>query len=127
MCSDTNCWGFWLPHARIGGVLIVAQRRVKHTETMFYVVRQNRLHPRESPYYHRYIEKGLQQIHGGGSLNSQLTLVLLQLLQWQQPLQLSLFSTLLHTLTFSLSSTLSICSQQDMPLYRQIWSTWRGQ
>jgi hypothetical protein len=29
MCSDTNCWGFRLPHARIGGVLIVAQRRDK--------------------------------------------------------------------------------------------------
>jgi hypothetical protein len=35
------------PHARTGGVLIVAQRRVKHTDTIFYVVRQNRLHPRE--------------------------------------------------------------------------------
>jgi len=43
--------GFRLPHARTGGVLIVAQRRVKHTDTIFYVVRQNRLHPRESPYY----------------------------------------------------------------------------
>jgi hypothetical protein len=36
-----------LPHARTGDVLIVAQRRVKHTETIFNVVRQNRLHPRE--------------------------------------------------------------------------------
>ena len=48
---DTNCWGIRLPHTRTGGVLIVAQRRVKHTDTIFYVVRQNRLHPRESPYY----------------------------------------------------------------------------
>jgi predicted nuclease of restriction endonuclease-like (RecB) superfamily len=42
-----NCWGIPAPHARTGGVLIVAQRRVKHTDTIFYVVRQNRLHPRE--------------------------------------------------------------------------------
>jgi hypothetical protein len=26
--SDTNCWGFLLPHARTGGVLIVAHRRL---------------------------------------------------------------------------------------------------
>ena len=39
--------GIPAPHARTGGVLIVAQRRVKHTDTIFYVVRQNRLHPRE--------------------------------------------------------------------------------
>jgi hypothetical protein len=45
------CWGFRLPHARTGGVLIFAQRREKHTNTIFNVVRQNRLHPRESPYY----------------------------------------------------------------------------
>jgi hypothetical protein len=43
--------GFPAPHARTGGVLIVAQWRVKHTDTIFYVVQQNRLHPRESPYY----------------------------------------------------------------------------
>jgi len=42
---------FRLPHARTGGVLIIAQWRVKHTDTIFYVVRQNCLHPRESPYY----------------------------------------------------------------------------
>jgi hypothetical protein len=34
-----------------GDVLILAQRRVKHTDTIFNVVRQNRLHPRESQYY----------------------------------------------------------------------------
>jgi hypothetical protein len=34
-----------------GDVLIIAQGRVKHTETIFYVVRQIRLHPRESLYY----------------------------------------------------------------------------
>jgi len=45
------CWGFQLPHTRTGGVLILAQRRVKHTDTISNVVRQNRLHPRESPYY----------------------------------------------------------------------------
>uniref|UniRef100_A0A3N7FSR1 Leucine-rich repeat-containing N-terminal plant-type domain-containing protein n=1 Tax=Populus trichocarpa TaxID=3694 RepID=A0A3N7FSR1_POPTR len=30
-----NCWGFRLPHARTGGVLIFAHRRVKHTDTIF--------------------------------------------------------------------------------------------
>jgi hypothetical protein len=35
------------PHARTGGVLIFAHRRVKHTDIIFNVVRQNRLHPRE--------------------------------------------------------------------------------
>jgi hypothetical protein len=52
--SAVFCFGvgeFCLPHARTGGVLIVARRRVKHTDTIFYVVRQNRLHPRESQYY----------------------------------------------------------------------------
>jgi hypothetical protein len=63
MCSDTNCWGFRRPHARTGGVLIFAHRRVKHTDTIFYVVRQNRLHPRERVIV-LGIEKGLQQIHG---------------------------------------------------------------
>jgi hypothetical protein len=38
---------FRLSHARTGGVLILAHRRLKHTDTIFYVVRQNRLHPRE--------------------------------------------------------------------------------
>jgi hypothetical protein len=42
-----TCWGIRLPHARTGGVLIVVQRRLKLTDTIFYVVRQNRLHPRE--------------------------------------------------------------------------------
>jgi len=46
-----ECWGIPAPHARTGGVLIFAQRRLKHTDTIFNVVRQNRLHPRESPYY----------------------------------------------------------------------------
>jgi len=54
---------FRLPHARTGGVLIVAQRRVKHTDTIFYVVRQNRLHPRE-----RFILLDIE-IHGGGGLH----------------------------------------------------------
>jgi hypothetical protein len=45
--SESFVGEFRLPHARTGGVLIVAQRRVKHTDTIFYVVRQNRLHPRE--------------------------------------------------------------------------------
>jgi hypothetical protein len=37
-----------LPHARTGGVLIVAQRRLSTLRHIFNVVRQNRLHPRES-------------------------------------------------------------------------------
>jgi len=49
MCSDTNCREFRLPHARAGGVLIVAQGRVKHTDTIIYVVRQIAyIHRRES-------------------------------------------------------------------------------
>jgi len=39
------------PHTRTGGVLIFAHRRLKHTDTIFNVVRQNRLHPWESQYY----------------------------------------------------------------------------
>jgi hypothetical protein len=50
---------FRLPHARTGGVLIFAHRRVKHTDTIFNVVRQNRLHPRERVIVLE-IEKGLQ-------------------------------------------------------------------
>jgi hypothetical protein len=44
---DLTVGEFRHPHARTGGVLIFAQRRIKHTDTIFYVVRQNRLHPRE--------------------------------------------------------------------------------
>jgi len=54
---------FRRPHARTGGVLIVAQRRIKHTDTTFNVVRQNRLHPRE-----RFILLDIE-IHGGGGLH----------------------------------------------------------
>jgi hypothetical protein len=46
-CMKLTVGEFRLPHARTAGVLIVAQRRVKNTDTIFYVVRQNRLHPRE--------------------------------------------------------------------------------
>jgi len=43
------CWGFRLPHARTGGVLILAQWRLKHTDTIFNVVRQIAyIHGRES-------------------------------------------------------------------------------
>jgi len=55
--SDVYVGVFRLPHARTEGVLIVVQRRVKHTDTIFNVVRQNRLHPRESPYYLRDRER----------------------------------------------------------------------
>jgi len=100
MCSDTSCWGIPAPHARTGGVLIVAQRRVKHTDTIFYVVRQNRLHPRE-----RVIVLDIE-IHGGGGLH----LLLLQLLQWQQAAAIAALSFSLLTLTFSLT-ILSALSQ----------------
>jgi len=46
-----------LLHARTGGVLIVAQRRLSTLRHIFNVVRQNRLHPRESPYYLRDRER----------------------------------------------------------------------
>jgi hypothetical protein len=45
---------YWLDYVLgnpTGDVLIIAQGRVKHTETIFYVVRQIRLYPRESLYY----------------------------------------------------------------------------
>lgn len=62
--------------------------------TIFYVVRQIRLHPRE-----RFILLDIE-IHGGEGLH----LLLLQLLQWLLPLQLSL-SLNSHS-RFSLSHTL---------------------
>ena len=93
MCSDTNCWGFRLPYARTGGVLIFAHRRLKHTDTIFYVVRQIRLHPRE-----RFILLDIE-IHGRR----------LHLLQWQQGCChcSSLYS---HVLSLSLLFTLSLLS-----------------
>jgi hypothetical protein len=51
--------GFPAPPCADRGLLIVAQRRLKHTDTIFYVVRQNRLHPRERIIVLE-IEKGLQ-------------------------------------------------------------------
>jgi hypothetical protein len=43
------CWGIPAPHARTGGVLILAHRRLKHTDTIIYVVRQIAyIHGRES-------------------------------------------------------------------------------
>jgi len=81
------------PHARTGGVLIFAHRRVKHTDTIFYVVRQIRLHPRE-----RSILLDIE-IHGRR----------LHLLQWQQGCChcSSLYS---HVLSLSLLFTLSLLS-----------------
>jgi len=96
MCSDTNCWGIPAPHARTGGVLIFAHRRVKHTDTIFYVVRQIRLHPRE-----RSILLDIE-IHGRR----------LHLLQWQQGCChcSSLFSLYSHVLSLSLLYTLTLLS-----------------
>jgi len=52
MCSDTSCWGIPAPHARTGGVLIVAQRRLKLTDTI--ILRGSANPPTstgESPFY----------------------------------------------------------------------------
>jgi hypothetical protein len=47
--DDLFVGDFRHPHARTGGVLIVAQRRLKHTDTIIYVVRQIAyIHGRES-------------------------------------------------------------------------------
>jgi hypothetical protein len=84
------------PHARTGGVLIVAHRRVKHTDTIFYVVRQNRLHPRE-----RFILLDIE-IHGRR----------LHLLPLQQGCChcSSLFSLYSHVLSLNLLFTLTLLS-----------------
>ena len=50
--SDTNCWGF-LPPLRNGGVHDHCLKEAKHTDTIFNVVRQNRLHPRERVHFIR--------------------------------------------------------------------------
>ena len=48
-CASLSVGQFRLPYARTGGVLMVAHRRVKHTDTIFYVVRQIvYIHGRES-------------------------------------------------------------------------------
>jgi hypothetical protein len=127
MCSDTNCWVIPAPHARTGGVLIFAHRRVKHTDTIFYVVRQIRLHPRE-----RVIVLDIE-IHGVGGLH----LLLLQLLQWQQGCchYSSLFlSTHTHVFSHNSLCTLFTLLSNNCLFYRQTWwappthlSTWRGQ
>jgi len=106
---------FRLPHARTGGVLILAQRRVKHTNTIFYVVRQNRLHPRE-----RVIVLDIK-IHGGGGLH----LLLLQLLQWQQGC-CHCSSLFLSTLTFSLSALSLIFALKYSLLYRHFMVNMEG-
>ena len=87
---------FPAPHARTGGVLIFALRRVKHTNTIFYVVRQIRLHPRE-----RFILLDIE-IHGRR----------LHLLQWQQGCChcSSLFSLYSHVLSLSLLFSLTLLS-----------------
>jgi hypothetical protein len=123
-----SCWGFQLPHARTGGVLIVAQRRVKHTDTIFYVVRQNRLHPRERVIVLE-IEKGLQ--NNTWRRITQLPVHTLSCI-WQQgccPWQQLLF--LSSSLLFTFSHTLTKHSHIICLLYRHqvlsISSTWREQ
>jgi len=100
---------------------------LKHTDTIFYVVRQIRLHPRE-----RVIVLDIE-IHGVGGLH----LLLLQLLQWQQGCchYSSLFlSTHTHVFSHNSLCTLFTLLSNNCLFYRQTWwappthlSTWRGQ
>ena len=108
------CWGIRLPHARTGGVLIFAQRRVKHTETQYltWFGKTAYIHGKESILFRdreRITTQYMEEEDHFTLLYSQLSLLHLQLLQWQQGCChcSSLFlSTLLHTLTFSLHGLL---------------------
>ena len=98
-----------------GGVLIFAHRRVKHTDTIFYVVRQIRLHPRE-----RSILLDIE-IHGRR----------LHLLQWQQGCchcsssPSSLFSSHTHVLSHLLSQNhASFIGKYGEPLQHTCQSWW---
>jgi len=114
---------FRLPHARTGGVLIVAHRRVKHTDTIFYVVRQNRLHPRERVHFIRdreriYME---EEDHFTQTLLPALIAALAAAAMAARllPLQLSLsLHSLAHTHVFSLQPSHKTCL-----FYRQFLTT----
>ena len=125
LLGSYGCWGFRLPHARTGGVLIVAQRRVKHTGTIFYVVRQNRLHPRERVHFIRDQRKDTKQIHGGGgSLHSNSTpssLVALAAAAMAARLLPLLLSTFSLYSSHSHPSLLSHFAPSRMPINRQVW------
>jgi len=118
--SGATCWEFRLPHARTGGVLIVAHRRLKHTEIIFNVIRQITYIPEKSHCIRDRERVTINTCRGGGlhplySIH-QLSLLLLQLLQWQQGFChcSSLFlSTLLHKLT-TLSTPFAL---SHMPLF----------
>jgi hypothetical protein len=113
----------------------ICSLEAKHTDTIFYVVRQNRLHPREM-FILLEIEKGLQQIHGGGGSHP---LYSTHCSLWCScsccnsskaaaiaAHSFSLFSRslTLHTLSLSLNP-LTLLSQICL-FYRQTWSTLRG-
>ena len=114
-----KCWGFRLPHARTGGVLIVAQRRVKHTDTIFYVVRQNRLHPREKSIL---LEMDRERVTTHMEEEAHFTQTQLSLLshtaaQGSRAAALGSYSFFLSSrISLLFSSTLSICSHKIMPL-----------
>jgi len=111
------CWGFRLPHARTGGVLIGAQWRVKHTDTILRGSAKPPTSTGESPYYLE-IEKGYNKYMEEDHSTPSHTLCC----KWQQgccPWQQLLFLSFSLLFTFSHPHTLSlICSPQDMPFYR---------
>jgi len=102
----------------------------KHTDTIFYVVRQNRLHPRKRVIVLE-IEKGLQQNTWRRRITS--TLLYSQLSHtavedaamaaWQQ---LFFLSSSRHFTLCTLTILSSLLSNNCF-FYRQTWSTWRGQ
>jgi hypothetical protein len=77
-----------VPHARTGGVLIVAQRRVKHTDTIFYVVRQIAyINGRKSILFRdreRITTQYMEEEDHFTQTQLPALLLHLQLLQWQQ-------------------------------------------
>ena len=107
--------------------MIIALRRGKHTDTIFYVVRQNRLHPRERVIVLE-IEKGLQKYmeedHSTPSSHTLLHMAAGLLPMAAAPL--SLFFSSLHS-----HNSLSKHSHIICLLYRHqvlsISSTWREQ
>jgi len=106
---------------------------VKHTDTIFYVIRQNRLHPRERVIVLE-IEKGLQ--NNTWRRITQLPVHTLSCI-WQQGcchgqqllfLSSSLLFTFSHTLTsLTILSALSSFLLLNIASFIGIsWSTWRG-
>jgi len=93
--------------------MIIALRRGKHTDTIFYVVRQNRLHPRERVIVLE-IEKGLQKYmeedHSTPSSHTLLHMAAGLLPMAATPL--SLFFSSLHVLTHCCTRQQGCCPWQ---------------